>query len=121
MQISIHVILFKRKLISNVYLEGNAVDYEYEQLESSNCAKDKYGSYSTFTQARSACDSDPTCKGVYDEDIYDRSNTYHLCPVLAALESSRKVSENFRKVVYEKRGNKYFHVLDICVKFYLLV
>ena len=46
-----------------------------------------YGSYSTFSLAQSACDSDWKCGGVYDDDCYN-SGTFTLCRISEDLEAS---------------------------------
>ena len=52
----------------------------------SHCNQDKYGSYSTFVAARTACASDSNCAAVYDENCDDLD--YTLCPVSYVEEYS---------------------------------
>ena len=57
------------------------------QQNDKHCASNEYGSYSTWSLARSACDSDSDCRGVYDE-YCDNLDSFTLCHISAALEES---------------------------------
>ena len=65
--------------------EGNAVTYERQNLK--HCYPNKYGAYSTLALAKSACNSDLNCRGVYDLSC-DNSGSFYLCPISAGLRKS---------------------------------
>ena len=112
---TVHIIVLKRKPIMNLCFEGNAIEYEYERRNMIHCANDGYGRYSKLSLAKSDCDLDPKCRGVYDSNC-DNSNTFYLCPVSVPLESTWRTS-----CVYEKIGSEYLHKFGTCVKWIFLI
>ena len=51
---------------------------DYTKVLDTHCDDDAYGSYDTIDQAKSACDSDSNCKGVYDNSC-DGETRISLC------------------------------------------
>ena len=69
---------------------------EYEKRHSTHCAPSDFGSYSSLSLAKSACNSNVRCKGVYD-NLCDNYNSFSLCP----LSSDFEIGET-HSCVYEK-------------------
>ena len=64
----------------------------------------KYGSYSTVNEAKSACLLDSNCQGVYDR--FCVQNEIYLCPVGIAYSTDTSSS-----CIYERGGGKFCNSL----------
>ena len=71
----------------------------YTKVEKKHCNNDKYGSYETLNDAKSACTSDENCSGVYGYGC-DNAYRFYLCPSTSAAETSSS------SCIYVKKGRQ---------------
>ena len=82
---------FSQQRIINIRIKGDDTYIIQKfvlgyQKENKGCEYDEYGNYSSLENAKSACDSDSKCWGVYDKWGDDRD--FSLCPYGAKAYSS---------------------------------
>ena len=81
-----------------IVFDGN--NDPYKILNSKTCHDDSIGNYATLALAKSACNVNSNCRGVFDQSC-DFKNTFYLCPVSKALKYAADFS-----CVHEKIGGK---------------
>ena len=94
-------------MITHIFVADVA---DYTKLLDKHCQSDDYGEYSTVDQAKTACDSDSNCIGVYDADCNGKPQIA-LCPKGSDFEESQV------SCIYQK-GVHTYALINKCVNIY---
>ena len=72
------------------------LEINFEKRDNVSCGESPYQQYNTIEKAKSACDADAGCNGVYDKKC-DNDGPFELCP-----KNSDRIASVVKSCVWEK-------------------
>ena len=95
----------------------SVIDYFYETWINSWCSPHSHWTFSTLSEAKRQCNSEPSCAMVYDVKAYDakgEEDTFYLCEQGAEIKSDLL---EYRPLLYIKTGE--YVCLCVCLQSHL--